>query len=308
MTIDSSKFNAIPLKATVVVAVSGGVDSMVLLHALQNGRPDLKISAVHVNHQLRSDALSDQKMVEAFCKTLNIPLHSKTITAPKEGNLEEWGRHERYQFLEEVREKEDAQFILTAHHLNDDLESFFLHLTRGTRLKGLMGMRETRNAIHRPFLKTLKSELIKYAHQNKIPYHEDSTNQDTQFKRNALRLNVLPPLLEEFPNFPDHWLKLKEYLGGLQAWISTCAEQFLAENLTQNTLNKKAYSALPYPLRAQVLEQWYRTSTGERVHHEEQIQRWDHAILFFENGKKTEWSQNPKPSFLIIEKTHVKIG
>ncbi len=308
MIMDPSKFNAIPLKAVVVVAVSGGVDSMVLLHVLHDTRPDLKITAVHVNHQLRKDSSLDQELVEAACAKLKIPLHTRTLTPPKTGNLEEWGRHERYSFLEEIRQQEGAQFILTAHHLNDDLESFFLHLTRGTRLKGLMGMRQTRDFIHRPFLKTQKSELIEYARKNKIPHHEDVTNQDAQFKRNALRLKVLPALLDEFPNFPEHWLKLKEYFGALQAWISQSAEEFLTENLQKNALNKKAYSELAYPMRAQVLEQWYRVSTGERVHHEEQIQRWDHAILFFENGKKTEWGQNPKPSFLIIEKTHVKIG
>lgn len=296
----------IPKDATIIVGVSGGRDSLALLHALLRQRTDLKIFVAHVNHGLRHDADADAEFVKGMMTRWEVPYEIYKPKKPKTGNVEEWGRDKRYEFFEKLRKKNKAFAILTAHHRDDDFESMMLHFLRGTRVKGLSGMLPQRGNIIRPLLFTSRSEINEYIEKNDIPYREDSSNTDESYTRNFLRLKIIPVLNHVYPSLAEKWQKQKNYWIELQEMLETEAEIFMDQNLKKETgLNKKKYALLPFPVRATILELWYKESTGLFVPDSSTIERWDNAIIHFNSGKKTEWSEK---KFLKITKEYAKIG
>ncbi len=189
---------------TLILAISGGADSIYLLHKLleEGRRPVL----AHLNHQLRgkqSDA--DEAFVRklAVKHDLKIEVKSVDVAAYAKKNkksLEEAGRILRYEFLEKVRVKYDADEILLAHHLNDNLETVLMNKMRGCNLRGRIGMRATNGHLSRPLLDVPRAEILTYLADNNIPHREDPTNQDTEYLRNWVRLELIPELLKKNPN------------------------------------------------------------------------------------------------------------
>lgn len=310
----------IPKGSTVVVGVSGGRDSMALMHALLKQRPDLQIIAAHVNHGLRADSDEDADFVEGMMQRWEVPCEMFKPRPPEDGNTEEWGREKRYEFFEKLLKKHKADFVLTAHHQDDDFESMMLHFLRGTRVKGLCGMKQTRGNLFRPMLYTSRMEVNAYVDAEQIPYRNDPTNEDDRFARNFLRHKIIPVLTHVYPGLAERWQTQKNYWGDLQEILETSARSFMEEFLDEKAgLNRAAYSRLPYPLRATVLELWFRDSTGLRVPDNATLERWDTAIRTFEPRKKTEW-YSAKPTrqsrvcppsstkFLVMSKERAKIS
>lgn len=197
----------------ILVACSGGVDSMSLLDIFRQwrdrGRIDL--AAVHCNHGLRG-AESDQDAleVEKWCRMKEIPcvirnLNVQESLARQKGNLEERARDLRYEALEEVRRQISADWIALGHHGGDQAETVLLHLFRGSGV--FRGMRERQGKCIRPLLEVPKGEIISYAQEKELPYWEDSTNQEVDFRRNWIRQELLPLLEEKIQP------KLEEVLG-----------------------------------------------------------------------------------------------
>lgn len=297
---------AIPKNATVVVGVSGGRDSMALIHALKTQRKDLTLIAAHVNHGLRPDSDDDAKFTEGMMARWELIFESTKPRKPKSGNIEAWGRTKRYEFFKKVAKKHKAEHILTAHHQDDDFESMMLHFLRGTRVKGLSGMAFQRDELLRPLLFTPRSEVNDYIEAHEIPYRDDPSNQDENFKRNFLRNKVVPVLHHVYPDMFDRWQRQKDYWLELQDMLETEAELFLDTHLDKKDgLNRQAYQDLPFPLRATVLELWFRESTGKMVPDSTTINRWDNAIRTFQSRKKTEWDEG---RFLSMSKEHAKLS
>jgi tRNA(Ile)-lysidine synthase len=203
-----AEYAMLPKGEPVLCAVSGGMDSMALLHVLLSLRETLGflLYAAHFNHKLRGDeAERDATFVASYCREHNIPFLLGEGDVAKEAEnqrcgIEETARSMRYAFLEDAAKEVGATRILTAHHADDNVETLLLHLVRGTGLRGLTGIPPVRGMIARPLLATSRLEISEYVQQNQLPFVEDSSNKDDSFARNRLRHNVLPVLKEMNPN------------------------------------------------------------------------------------------------------------
>lgn len=197
------RHDMLPRDGTVLCALSGGRDSMAMLHILsmlaEGG--GFRIAAAHFNHRLRPTADRDEDFVRNWCRERDIPLTCgagdvKAFAAREGLGVEDAARKLRYAFLEDAARDMGAERIATAHHREDNAETVLLHLLRGTGLQGLCGIAPVRGKIVRPLLETSRAEIDEYVQRNSIPYVEDESNQDARFTRNRLRLEVLP-LLED---------------------------------------------------------------------------------------------------------------
>jgi len=178
----------------VVVAVSGGLDSMALLHLLRFGRglPKLELVAAHFDHRMRPESREDALWVEGLSRAWNVPVEVGEAEVPM--TSEEAAREARYAFLEAVRVRTGARWILTAHHADDQAETVLFRIARGTGLAGLRGIPARRGVILRPLLSFWREELEDYVRSAGLAPRVDSTNEERRFARNALRHDVLPQL------------------------------------------------------------------------------------------------------------------
>lgn len=154
-----------------------------------------QVGVAHVNHNFRADSQKDLEFVKSLAEQLKIPFYSKTLAPQVSGNKEEFGRIERYKFFNELRQNEGFDWILTAHHRDDVIESFFMQIFFGRRVYGIASIDEKRRLL-RPILHMSREEITEYVTKWKIPYLEDPTNDDTGFLRNKIR-NILIPTLED---------------------------------------------------------------------------------------------------------------
>lgn len=176
-----------------IVAVSGGVDSMALLHLLQQ-QPELELVAAHFDHGIREDSVADRLLVEETAKSYGLPYVFSEGKLGKDSS-EAMAREARYAFLRRVKTEQLADAIITAHHQDDLLETAVINLLRGTGRKGLSSMRSSYE-IRRPLLHISKQQLRRYAEEHNVKWHEDSTNQDETYLRNYVRHRLLPRLSE----------------------------------------------------------------------------------------------------------------
>lgn len=185
----------------IVVALSGGLDSVVLLHYL-HAHYSKNLRAIHINHHLSKSCFKWGEFCKNLCKNLNIDYLNIDISIENKANIEENARKKRYQMLADNLAKNDI--LCTAHHQNDQAETLLLQLFRGAGVAGLAAMPASKplgDGIHyRPFLDIEKSELLKYAKQNQLDWVEDDSNTDTRFRRNFLRLKITPTLSEVYKN------------------------------------------------------------------------------------------------------------
>ena len=200
------------------IAVSGGSDSMALLHFLFNNREifDIEVVALHVNHNTRENDKRDLYFVEDYCKQNGIRFYKFSVEArrlikQKGYSMEQACREARYNVFENLKEKGLVDKIAIAHHLNDQAETVLLHLLRGSGLNGASGMQYVRDDFYvRPFLDIKKDEILSYVYENEIPYLEDETNQDTTISRNLLRNKILPELRRVWPNVDENLCNFAE--------------------------------------------------------------------------------------------------
>ena len=188
---------------TILCAVSGGRDSMALLHVLLRLSTQIgfSVAAAHYNHRLRESAGRDEDLVRRYCAQRGIPftVGNGDVRAHAKANgasIEDAARTMRYAFLREASRDCGADYIATAHHRQDNAETLLLHLLRGSGLQGLGGIAPIRSELIRPLLEADRRDIDTYITENDIPYAEDETNSDTAYTRNRLRLELLP-LLEE---------------------------------------------------------------------------------------------------------------
>ncbi|MBR6737215.1 MAG: tRNA lysidine(34) synthetase TilS [Clostridia bacterium] len=191
----------------VAVALSGGLDSVCLLHMLNaNAKTHgYTVKAVHVNHSIRgiySD--NDQAFCEEYCKKLGTPFKTFTVDAPKYSeenhlSLEQGARALRYSHFFSLLEQGWCTKIATAHHIEDNFETVLLNLFRGTGLKGLSGIKSKVNSVIRPLLSYSKADLMLYAKRNDLNYVTDETNKDVNYTRNYIRHNLTPVITSKFP-------------------------------------------------------------------------------------------------------------
>lgn len=190
--------NLIPQNSTVIVGLSGGMDSMVLLDILT--LLGYNCIAAHCNFHLRNDESDrDEKFVKNWCKTIDtqytsINFDTKQYAADRKISIEMAARELRYCWFETIRNEYQADYIAVAHHKDDSVETLLLNLIRGTGIKGLTGISPKNGHIVRPLLCLSRNEIESYISERDIPYVTDSTNHEDIYLRNSLRLNVIPLL------------------------------------------------------------------------------------------------------------------
>ena len=200
---------------TYLVAVSGGIDSIVLLHAMNT--LGLSIKALHVNYQLRGEeSNADEDFVRNLSEHLDIPLKVKVVNLQKRlskgGNLQDTARKVRYDFFKKELQKEKNAYCVTAHTKSDQIENFWMHLIRNSGRSGISGMKEINGQIARPLLNVSRSEIRTYAHNNKLNWREDSSNQKNDYLRNVLRNLILPEIRSRFPGIEDNITLIQDLL------------------------------------------------------------------------------------------------
>ncbi|MDK9709167.1 MAG: tRNA lysidine(34) synthetase TilS [Desulforhopalus sp.] len=188
----------------VVVAVSGGADSLALLHILATVDLQLQLFAVYVNHGLRPLEIPEERVTIArSCQALGVPFFTREVdvqqmVAEEGRSREEAARILRYAALEELRQVCDAEHIAVGHTADDQVEEFFLRLIRGSGMKGLSGMQMRRDTVIRPLLKETKASLVAYLEMQGVQWCQDSSNLDRHILRNRVRLELLPLLTRDF--------------------------------------------------------------------------------------------------------------
>ncbi len=217
----------------VIVALSGGADSAVLLDVLL--KLDLKVFAAHVNHNLRGEeSQRDEAFVRSLCKKNGVELFVKSVDVNKlskesgEG-FEAVGRRVRYEFFEELSQSLDA-FVATAHTLSDSIETALLNIARGTSLSGLCSIPYRRGRIIRPLLDVTREEIEAYAFKNSLEYVDDSTNFNPEIcNRNKVRHKAVPVLKEVNKGFEQNFLRLREDLLLVNSFMTNKAQKLLTE-------------------------------------------------------------------------------
>ena len=205
------------------LAVSGGLDSMVLLHLFQ--QLPFEIAVLHCNFQLRGlESFGDQDFIQKYCDENGISIFStqfdtKAFAKDYKLSTQVAARELRYSWFYELLETENFDYILTAHHADDNLETFIINLTRGTGLDGLIGIPEQNDKIVRPLLPFSRAEILEYAKQNNIQWREDSSNASNKYLRNKIRHDLVPILKEINPNFLNAFQKTQEYLQESQEMV-----------------------------------------------------------------------------------------
>ena len=252
-----------------VIAVSGGVDSMVLLDLLvrqaksqkpkaksrgiQLSANGLQLVVAHFNHGIRDDAAEDEELVDKAAKKLGLVFelgHGKLGAAASEDQA----RKARYGFLEEVRAKHKAKAIITAHHQDDMIETAFINVLRGSGRKGLTAIKDNPK-IFRPLINIPKKELVEYAKAQKIAWRDDKTNQDPRYLRNYIRLELMPRLPDaqrrQLVKNIDKVAKNKQELDNLIATLS--------HSIVKNEyIDRSKFTSLPTELCSELITYWLR--------------------------------------------------
>ena len=227
----------------VIIACSGGPDSMCLLNLLikLRNKKNLELIVAHVNHKLRSASDDEAKMVEEYAKKNNVTFELQELDYQNAKFSEDDAHRKRYKFFKTLIKKYKANYLITAHHGDDLIETILMRIARGSNLNGYIGIKRiTQNEDYitlRPLLSTTKEEIIKYNESENIPYVIDESNDSLKYTRNRYRKNVLPFLknedeyihlkylkfseeLEEYDNFVNNYIKEKEFIVDNQIVIN----------------------------------------------------------------------------------------
>ncbi|ESU18937.1 tilS protein [Flavobacterium cauense R2A-7] len=206
-----------------LIAVSGGIDSMVLLHLFRQS--DFNISVAHCNFKLRgSESEGDEVFVESVCNRYHIKLFVNHFDTKKYADLYKLSiqvaaRQLRYNWFNEILENEGFDYLLTAHHLDDSIETFLINFSRGTGLEGLTGIPQQNGKIIRPLLSFSREYIESYAQENVVQWREDSSNASDKYLRNKLRHNVIPILKELNSGFSDSFQQTLKNLQQAQSMV-----------------------------------------------------------------------------------------
>ncbi len=189
------------LSGTFIVAFSGGYDSMCLLDMLEKYGYD--IVAVHLNHNWRGEeSLNEAKVCEDFCKARGIKFYTETLGDDVPHN-ETCARDARYDFFKRCAEEFNSNVVFTAHNYDDNAETVLYRIIKGTGIEGLKGIAEHRDIFYRPLLNTTRAEIEQYCKDNDLKPNNDSSNEDTKYRRNLIRKKILPLMREINPKVTD---------------------------------------------------------------------------------------------------------
>ena len=259
-----------PQQKTYLLAVSGGVDSMVLADLFQVSGFDFHIA--HINYHLRNeDSNLDQKLVFDFCEKHKIQFHLYEVSEndnQPENSIQNWARELRYRYFRKIQEKENLDYIVTAHHLNDQLETFIINLSKASGIRGLSGIPQNENGIIRPLLGFSKNEIYDFAKENQIDFREDQSNQKTDYLRNKIRHHIVSELEKINPDFLTNFSKSINYINQAKDFINQSVEdkiEILKINSSENqvVIDKEKFSQESELIRYEILKRFGFTDENE---------------------------------------------
>lgn len=255
--------NLIMPNSTIIIGLSGGPDSVFLLHYLLeiSKENNLTVIAAHLNHGWRTESEQDTQFCKALCAQYNITFISKKIseldiTIKCNGSKEEIGRRARRYLFESLALQHNAAAIAVAHHADDQMETFFIRLIRGASLAGLVGMKPKDGLYIRPLLQTKKEEILQYLHSEKINYQIDASNGSADYLRNRIRNTVIPALQLVDDRFEQNFQNTHAQLHDAEKFLQNYAAQKMTEITINNTLAIDALLALDPIIRKRVLINW----------------------------------------------------
>ncbi|ANF51112.1 tRNA(Ile)-lysidine synthetase [Chryseobacterium glaciei] len=210
-----------PENHSYLLAVSGGADSMVLASLFLDS--EIKFQVAHINYKLRGeDSDLDQKVVQDFCKKNHIPFHLYEVSEKDqkpENSIQLWARELRYNFFKKIQQQENLEFLVTAHHLNDQLETFIINLSKASGINGLSGIPSNDNNILRPLLQFSKEEIYQFTKENNVEFREDLSNKKSDYLRNKIRNEIVPKLMETNEHFLENFKKSSSYLNQTKDFV-----------------------------------------------------------------------------------------
>ncbi len=268
------------LAGTYIVAVSGGVDSMSLLHMLQ-AQSKLKLVVAHFDHGIRTDSQLDRQLVQRQAEAYGLPfIYGEGQLGA--GASEAQARQARYNFLHKVRTATNARAIITAHHQDDLLETALLNLLRGTGRRGLSSLR-SREPLLRPLLEMSKAELQTYARDNQLVWREDSTNQNPVYLRNYVRRHLMPRLGKGRQMLLQHIRILHE----LNDQIDTELMNQLHLQPAVDQLDRHWFIMLPHSVAREVIATWLR-QRGVGSYDRKTLERLVTAAKTLRSGQRSD--------------------
>lgn len=249
------------------VGFSGGLDSSVLLHMLKSAYPSLNLFAIHVNHQISPNANDWQQHCEGVCQQLGVGLIAEKVSIENSGyGIEDAARSARYSVFK--KHMSPGDYLLTAHHADDQAETLLLRLLRGTGSRGLSGIaaerlfdQQTNTKLLRPLLSFMRSELLEYANQHQLKWIDDESNFSEKYDRNYLRLQVMPLLQSRWPGMQKKWNQTAELCAETESLLIEMAtadlqSMNLRDERIGQSINRNFFSGLSISRQHNLLRYW----------------------------------------------------
>ncbi|MBC7349967.1 MAG: tRNA lysidine(34) synthetase TilS [Candidatus Aminicenantes bacterium] len=297
-------------QSRLLVAVSGGQDSVAMVHLLlelKKDWPELDLALAHFNHQLRASAVADERFVRQLARKLKLKLfvgrgRVREYARRNKLNLEEAGRLKRYEFLEKVADRWGADLVLTAHTMTDQAETVLMRIFRGTGLEGLQAIRLRAGRVVRPLVCLRRQEIEQYLGDRGIKFRVDETNLDTTILRNRIRLELIPHLEKEFdPEVVSHLAQLAliaqdenealaELVEGMWPVVtrSCCGRHKKGGHNTQTPifeLDMRALKEMPVAVARRLIRKFLHLALGLESPSFDQTE----AVLRLAEGQKFSW-------------------
>lgn len=244
---------------TIVLGNSGGPDSMCLLTILLRLREKyhLNIVSAHVNHNVRSESAAEKEFLMNYCKDNNVGFEAMTIERYGDDNFHNQARKIRYNFFNDIVKKYDANYLMTAHHGDDLVETILMRMVRGSTLKGYSGFEKMLDngtfKIVRPLVFITKDEALKFDEDNNIPFVIDKSNFKGKYTRNRYRMNILPFLKEEDVKVHEKFLKFSEVLNEYDNFINNEIKRIIGRVYKNNRIDVCKYKELDLLIQKKII-------------------------------------------------------
>ncbi|QCI26268.1 tRNA lysidine(34) synthetase TilS [Buchnera aphidicola] len=255
--------NLINKNQSILLSYSGGLDSTVLLYQLVQWKkkyPNLKLRAIHIDHQINIKSYHWSKHCQKICKIINIPLIIKQITIPNTNNFQENARKIRYKII--INHMNKNEILLTAHHLDDQCETLFLSLKRGSGLSGLSGISyvkkiDENKTLFRPLLRYKKKQLYQWAISNNLDWIEDNSNFNNKYDRNFIRNKIIKNIEKKWPFFQKNCYKSMQIFYIQEKSLNQFLDNTLLKHLVfKNILNIQNLQTIQQETQILLIRRW----------------------------------------------------
>ncbi len=256
------QYDLLQKKAKWLVCVSGGVDSIVLFHLLNEFKKnhDINISMVHVDHQTRANSHKDATLCKHLAKQHNCPIYIRKINWKKNEKVsEQVMRDKRYKLINQVKKISRSDTVFLAHHLNDQVETFLMRMISSTHFISLNSIEEKRDHFYRPLLGVAKEDILKEAKGCHLKWREDQSNESDQFLRNRIRKECLPKMIRLNSSFLSNINEMARSIQAFKQYIQKEALTYLNKSLNKDkSLNVKNVLKAPEYLQGFILTQYFK--------------------------------------------------